>query len=250
MSLACLTAGVVGALLVWAPGRLLRVIGAGAACAAGAAALTWVSMGIPAVTLVAAAVAAWSPTGFQRARSRRERERRREAWPDAIDGVRAALRAGAPLGQAVADAAERVPEPLKEPFREAAAAVAFGRPTRSAVTALAVDPVGIRVVAIIQVADEVGSADIGVVLDALGCFLRADSAQRREVAARHSWNVAAARLAVLAPWLTVAALSLQPEGRAAYSTRTGTLLLIAVAGVTAVAYGAMSRAAAAPDGES
>ena len=91
--------------------------------------------------------------------------------------------------------------------------------------------------------DDLGSGDTGRILESLGTFLRADVAQQREIAARHSWNVAAARMAVVAPWVTVAALSAQPSGRAAYSSTGGTLLLAAVAVVTAVAYAAMSRLA-------
>ncbi len=240
---ACLLLAAVGALVAWAPAQLVRAIAIAAGSGMVGAVVSSVLVGIPAVTAVAAAAAAATPTVVLRGRSQRQAEARRASWPDAIDVVRAGVRAGAPLGQSVADAAQRVPDPLAPAFGRGAADLAMGRPTRVAVTALAVDPVGRRVSAVLQVADEVGSSDVGVVLDTLSSFLRADTAQRREVAARHSWNVAAARLAVCAPWLTVAALAVQPDGRAAYSTVTGTVLLSAVAVITAAAYWIMSRVA-------
>lgn len=243
IALACLVLATAGAVLAWAPPdrvRALAIATAGGILGAGVAA---VLVGIPAVTAVAGLAAAAAPHVAARGRTRRVAEERRSAWPDAIDSVRAGIRAGAPLGQAVADAAPRVPDSLTDPFTRAALALTGGRPTQVAVTELAVDPVGQRVTAILQVADEVGASDIGSVLDALGSFLRADNAQRREVAARHSWNMAAARLAVLAPWLTVAALAIQPDGRAAYASPTGTVLLSGVAVVTAAAYWTMTKVA-------
>lgn len=216
---------------------------AGGAAAAGvvAAALA----GQPVLVALAMAVGATVP-GMRR-RSRRERRRLliRSQWPDAIDVVRSAIRSGATLAEAVAGAEPRVPEHLAPRFRAVAARLSVGDSFARSVTALAApgDDVGRRVVACLTLADEIGSTDTGEVLRALAVFVRSDVAQERDVAARHSWNVAAARIALVAPWLTVAALSVQPAARAAYATAAGSLLLVGVAVLTVAAYAAMMRIA-------
>ncbi|MFN8125808.1 MAG: type II secretion system F family protein [Candidatus Nanopelagicales bacterium] len=246
---ACLLAAVAGGMLLWAPAAVARRVASAITGAAVAAVVAAVVVGVPAVVVVAGVAGGLSPFLIARQRRARHARERVESWPDAIDVIRAGVRAGAPLGQAIVDAAARVPPPLRTDFDSFAGHIAAGRPTRVALAGLAAgeDPVARRVTGVLIVADRVGSADVGVVLDSLSGYLRADVAQRREVAARHSWNVAAARIAVLAPWLTVAALAVQPEGRAAYSSPEGTVLLIAVGLLTAVAYWSMQRLAA-PDG--
>ena len=60
---------------------------------------------------------------------------------------------------------------------------------------------------------------------------RADNAQRREVAARHSWNMAAARLCSSGALAHGGGIG-DPAGRAAYASPTGTVLPSGVAVVT------------------
>ncbi len=222
------------------PWRSLAVATAAAAVGALAAG---VLVGTPVVIALAAIAAAVTPTVHRRGRRERNRARVRSQWPDAIDTVRSGVRSGATLADAVAGAAPRVPSELAPRFQQVAAQLSVGVGFGKAVSALAVadDPVGDRVTAFLTLSDEIGSADTGRVLKALTDFLRADIAQQRDVAARHSWNVAAARIAVAAPWLTVAALSMQPGARAAYASAGGSVLLAAVAAITATAYAAMNR---------
>jgi tight adherence protein B len=219
-----------------------------ALAAAGAAGLTAgvvaaVVVGTPVMVIVASVVGAAIP-GMRR-RSSRERRRLliRSQWPDAIDVVRSAIRSGATVAEAVAGAAPRVPEVLQPRFREVAAHLSVGDSFARSVTPLAQpdDDVARRFVACLTLADEMGSADTGRVLSALVTFVRSDVAQQREVSARHSWNVAAARIALIAPWLTVAALSVQPTARATYASGGGSVLLAVVAVVTLAAYAAMNR---------
>lgn len=214
---------------------------AAAGCAAVGGLLAAGVVGVPVVTVLAVLAAGAVPRMRRRSRGKRRRREAREAWPDAVQAVRAGVRAGAPVPQAVADA--RVPDPLVPRFREVRGALAAGRAFSAATAALRSDPVGERVAAVLVLADDLGAADTGEVLDAFGRFLRAEIAQDRDIAARHSWNVTAARVAVAAPWLTVAALSLQPGVRADYAEPAGAVLLAAVGAATAVAYLAMLRIA-------
>ena len=75
----------------------------------------------------------------------------------------------------------------------------------------------------------------------LSSMLREDGRIRREVAARQSWTVAAARLAVAAPWITLALLCTRPEAVRAYSTTAGTAVLVIAAMLSVAAYVAMRR---------
>lgn len=204
----------------------------------------FLAVGVPVMTGVACVAGMLAPVLVRRQRSARARASAVEAWPDAIDLIRGAVRAGMTVADAVTEPAARGPQPLRARFVEYRRRSAGGEPFDRAVGALcaAFDPVADRVVSVLLLAASVGSADVGRVLAEMASFLRADLAQRREIDARHSWNVAAARLAVLAPWLIVAALSLQPESRAAYGSAPGTLLLAGVALVTIGAYWLMTRA--------
>lgn len=238
----------IGAGFLVAPGcaalACKRDVAVGSAAAVAAGAVTWLIFGIPAIAGVAALSGVAGPALARRRVARLAAQRRATVWPDAIDMIRAVLGAGATLPEAIADSADRAPQELAVQFRAAAGRLRMGDPFAKAVRHLdrGQDPVARRVIPVLVLADEIGSSDTGRVLESLSAFVRADLAQQREVAARHSWNVSAARVAVLAPWLTVAALSVQPSARTAYSSSVGTALLAVVAVVTVVAYAVMSRA--------
>ncbi len=68
-------------------------------------------------------------------------------------------------------------------------------------------------------AREVGGTDLGRLLRTLSAFLREDARTRAELETRQGWTVNAARLAVAAPWIVLALLSLRPEAVDAYNSR-------------------------------
>ena len=81
----------------------------------------------------------------------------------------------------------------------------------------------------------------------LSTFLRADLRARGELEARQSWTVAAARLAVAAPWAVLAVLSVNPTTLQAYEQPAG-LVVLAVGGVASIgAYQAMRRIGRLPE---
>lgn len=253
MRSAAIALAVAGLVIVWAPRPRLpwRDIAASAAAAGVAGTVVQMVVGVPMVAVLGAAAAAAAPTVSIRRSDRQRRLRRREAWPDAIDGIRAEIRSGATVPEALSRLADTAPEVLADRFVAAGARLSVGTPFPTAVAALQRpgDPIGDRVAAILRIAHEIGSADTGRVLATLSAFVRADVAQEREIAARHSWNLSAARIAVVAPWVTVAALSLQPSARAAYLDAAGTAVLTVVAAASALAYFAMSRLSRSSTGE-
>lgn len=196
------------------------------------------------VGLVFGALAALLPVATLRGRARRRAREHADLWPDAVDNLASAVRAGLSLPEAVVQLGERGPEGLRDPF------VRFGRDYQSSgrfevaldrLKDRLADPTGDRVVEALRLARDVGGGDLGRMLRSLSGFLREEARTRGELEARQSWTVNAARLAVAAPWVVLAAMSLQPEVVGRYATSTGAAVLVVGAVVCVVAFRLMLR---------
>jgi tight adherence protein B len=174
----------------------------------------------------------------------RRRADLREVWPEVVDNLASAVRAGLSLPEALAALAVRGPEVLRPPFARFAAEYRssgrFGPCLDRLKTDLA-DPVGDRIVETLRVAREVGGSDLGRVLRTLATFLREDARARAELETRQGWVVQAARLAVAAPWVVLLLLATQSTTLAAYDSAVGTAILLGGAVVCLVAYRLMLR---------
>ncbi len=221
---------------------------AGAAVFVGVVAVTRV----PAIALCFGVMAAWAPVAIVRVRARARRARLRDLWPDAVDNVTSAVRAGLALPEALAQLSVRGPEELRPAFREFASDYRttgrFGDALDRLKLRLA-DPIGDRLVESLRIAREVGGSDLGRLLRTLSTFLREDARTRNELETRQSWTVNAARLAVAAPWIVLALLSSRPESVQAYNTATGALVLAVGALASIVAYRVMVRIGRLPEEE-
>ncbi|WP_291277827.1 type II secretion system F family protein [Galactobacter sp.] len=196
--------------------------------------------------LAAGLIPTWAlgPAAQRRTRARRSR------WPDAVDHLRSGVRAGVPLSEALAELGRTGPEQLRAPFRAYAADLRVGRNVDEALARLKqqiADPVGDRLVAAVRLTREVGGADVGATLATLSSFLRADIATRGELEARQSWTVNAARLAVVAPWLLLIILCLEPRVAEVYDSVAGAVVLLLGVGIAALSYVLMIRASKLPD---
>ncbi|MFX4286042.1 type II secretion system F family protein [Janibacter sp. G349] len=208
--------------------------------------------GVPAIALCFAVMAGWVPVAVVRVRARSRRAHLRDLWPDAVDNVTSAVRAGLALPEALAQLSVRGPEELRPAFADFASDYRttgrFNDCLDRLKTRLA-DPVGDRLVESLRIAREVGGSDLGSLLRTLSTFLREDARTRAELETRQSWTVNAARLAVAAPWLVLAMLSTRPESVQAYNTATGVLVLAGGAVATVVAYRVMVRIGRLPEEE-
>jgi tight adherence protein B len=174
----------------------------------------------------------------------------RELWPEAIDNLASAIRAGMSLPEGISALSSRGPEPLRAPFsRFGAGYRATGRFSEclDSLKADLADPVGDRVCETLRVAREVGGSDLGTVLRTLSELLRVDARTRSELETRQGWTVNAARLAVAAPWLVLLMLGSQSQTLQAYDSSGGVLLLIIGAAVCAAAYRVMLRIGRLPE---
>ena len=184
----------------------------------------------------------------RRLRNRRQVELR-ELWPEAIDHLASAVRAGMSLPEGLGGLAVRGPEKLRPPFdRFAARYRSTGRfaDCLDALKADLADPVGDRVCETMRVAREVGGSDLGAVLRTLSEMLRADARTRAELETRQGWTINAARLAVAAPWLVLLLLGSQSGTLRAFDSAGGAVLLTGGASVCVVAYRLMLRVGRLP----
>lgn len=189
-------------------------------------------------------IAAGTPTTFVRARAASRAKAMREVWPEVVDHLVSGVRAGLSLPEALAQLAHRGPAELRPQFaRFAADHRASGRFDESLddLKARLADPVADRLVESLRITRQVGGTDLGRLLRTLASFLREDNRTRGELEARQSWTVAGARLAVAAPWVTLALLATRPGTAAAYGTPVGALVLATGGVLCLAAYRAMVR---------
>ena len=204
-----------------------------------AGALTATVIPLPSVAPLGFVVGCGVPiVALASARDRR-RQRARALWPDVIDSIRVALRSGTTLTDAMIASSAMVPKEWRVAWTELEVTLRRGSDVDTALRRLQralADPIADRVVEAIVVAREYGGTELPAVLTELGRSVRRESAMRREAQSRQSWVRHAATLGVVAPWIVLALLASRPENREAYSTVAGTLLIVASAGATVVAY--------------
>jgi tight adherence protein B len=196
------------------------------------------------VALVFGAMGGYLPVAVVKGRARRRQREFAEVWPEAVDNLASAVRAGMSLPEALSALADRGPEPLREAFRGFALDYQVSGRFADALDRLKdrlADPVGDRVVESLRVTREVGGGDLGRLLRSLSGFLRDDARTRSELEARQAWTVNGARLAVAAPWLVLLLMCFQPEVIQRYSSGAGVVVLVGGAVLCAVAYRAMVR---------
>ncbi|PYD02064.1 type II secretion protein F [Microbacterium esteraromaticum] len=223
-----------------------------AAIAVVAAALAWLLTGIPVLALLAALAGASAPVMFLRGRRLRLRKARRQMWPDVCDLLVAAIRVGLSLPDAVASLAESAPPAVRPAFAVFARDLqATGRFESSLdrLKATLADPIADRIVETLRMARQVGGTELTGVLRALSASVRADAALRGEVEARQSWIRGAAVLGAVAPWVILALLAMRPEGRDAYASAEGMVVILVGAVVSVIAFRIMLRIGRLPEPE-
>ncbi len=194
--------------------------------------------------------AGFIPSSMAGARRRRRRARAREEWPDVLDDIVSALRAGLGIGEALASLAVRGPESLRLSFAQFAAQLqATGRldPSLDALKERLADPVADRILEAMRLASRLGGHDLATMLRSLATSLRAENRARGELLARQSWSVNGARVAAVAPWIVLALLSTRPGTVEAFATPGGTVILIGGFLTTVCAYALMVRLGRFPD---
>lgn len=191
-----------------------------------------------------ALIAGYLPYAVVAGRARRRQREFAEEWPEAVDNLASAVRAGMSLPEALGALGARGPESLRPAFATFALDYQISGKFGEALDRLKVglaDPVGDGVVEALRIARDVGGGDLGRLLRNLSTFLRQDLRTRSELEARQAWTVSGARLAVAAPWLVLLMLSFQPEVIGRYSSTAGAMVIFGGAACCLFAYRLMLR---------
>lgn len=194
----------------------------------------------------------WLPMAIVKWRARKRKAVLRLVWPDVVDHLRSAIRAGLSLPEALIQLGDKGPEELRHVFRDFGADYRSGGQFDPSLTRLKerlADPVADRIVEALRLTREVGGSDLGRLLGTLAEFLRESARTRSELEARQSWTVNAARLAVAAPWIVLILLASRPEAVAAYNTPAGAAVLLGGLVVSLISYAIMLRIGALPEDE-
>lgn len=185
-------------------------------------------------------------------RARKRTAMLRELWPDVVDHLRSAIRAGLSLPEALIQLGDKGPEELRGLFRDFGADYRSGGHFDSALSKLKerlADPVADRIIEALRITREVGGSDLGRLLGTLAEFLRESARTRSELEARQSWTINGARLAVAAPWIVLMLLASRPEAVAAYNSAAGISVLGGGLVASGVCYWVMLRIGALPQDE-
>uniref|UniRef100_UPI003216C58A type II secretion system F family protein n=1 Tax=uncultured Arthrobacter sp. TaxID=114050 RepID=UPI003216C58A len=141
----------------------------------------------------------WLPMAIVKWRARKRAAVLRQLWPDVVDHLRSAIRAGLSLPEALIQLGDKGPEEIRHVFRDFGSDYRSGGQFDPSLTRLKdrlADPVADRIVEALRLTREVGGSDLGRLLGTLAEFLRESARTRSELEARQSWTVNAARLAV------------------------------------------------------
>lgn len=172
-----------------------------------------------------------------------------ELWPDVVDDLSSAIRAGLSLSQALVELCTSGPEQLRPAFhlfRDQYQATGDFIAGLNLVAQHLKDPQADKFVSSLLIAHEVGGVDLGILLRTLSEVMREELVIRGEIIARQSWTVNGARLAVAAPWATVLVLSTRDSASAVYTSPSGIRMLAACAVVSVLAYFMMTKMAELP----
>lgn len=172
-----------------------------------------------------------------------------DLWPDVVDDLASAIRAGLSLPQAVIELCNTGPEQLRPAFqlcRDQYQATGDFNAGLNLIAQNLEDPQADKFVASLQIAHEVGGADLGVLLRTLSEVMREELVLRGEIVARQSWTVNGAKLAVAAPWVTALVLSTRDTAANVYMSASGIRMLAICAIISVLAYVAMMKLAELP----
>ncbi len=179
--------------------------------------------------LFAGAAVAW--TGFRRVRAKRLLQVRaavREAWPDGLRHIVAAIRSGSSITTALEDLASAGPEPLRRLLGP------FGNRIRmlgvvgalEAVRAEAADATTDRVVEVLVLAHERGGSIVPIILDDLADATAGDLLVAEEIRTSVLEQQLNARIVFVVPWVLLGLLTVRPGPyREFYTSRPGLAVL-------------------------
>jgi len=172
-----------------------------------------------------------------RARSRRRAVAR--LWPEVIDSLISAAGAGISLVESFAELADEGPLQLRPHFRQLVSNFDSGLTMSEALQRLKIELGEVhadRLIELTKVVIEAGGEGYVDALKSQSQLTRQDLALWGELESKQGWITGTAKMAVMAPWLIVAMLSVRPENVAAYASPAGSMILLVGLAMSLFAY--------------
>jgi len=210
---------------------------------------TFAVSGVIGLSMILAVASASAPRFLVTRQANKERLLMRTLWPDVVDSLVSALRAGASLPAALSSLTALSPRFVHRAAGEFERQYRLSGNFDACITVLKTtwaDPAADRILETLRLARHVGGSDVTMILRTLGVYLRQESAIRQEVEARQGWIRSAARIGVAAPWVVLALLATRPEAAAAYNSPPGIMVIFIGFGLSVVAYRIMLAVAILP----
>ncbi|MER3396204.1 MAG: type II secretion protein F [Acidimicrobiia bacterium] len=204
---------------------------------------------VPALGVLGAVAGVWIPISISSMRKRRRVERIRSSWPDACRHLVANLQVGDSLPRALAALGSSGPAELRPYFARFARRYSATGDFDSSVEALGseLEYAGIhQQLGALRLAHRSGGSELVSVLKTAAELASERLSIERDIEARQSWTVTAARISAAAPWVIVVLLSLRPATAAVYSTALGTKVIVGGAIATVSGYALMSKIGKVP----
>ena len=227
---------------------VLLSLGAGAALAV----VAELMLGWPIVTVVAFLIGLALPSWYLRQRQESRRSVLQAALAEAVDSLRAAVRAGISIEEGLASLARSGPVGLRPALTELARDMrlsGFEEAVQRTQDRLA-DPIFDTVAAALLMSHRVGGRNLSTVLEGLSRSVRQAVQVEREVRAEQAKNVLSARIIAALPiFLILVIRGMNPAYLDVFSTPTGQAILALCLLSTLVGYAGMLWATRLPGNE-
>ena len=162
-----------------------------------------------------------------------------KVWPEVVDSIHSAVTSGLSLAEAISEVAHSGPTNLRLAFANASARLDAGVAITDSLDLLKADLGEVhadRLCEILRLSANGGGESLADSLRQQSKQLRIDVALWGELNSKQGWIAGTAKLAVAAPWIVVAMLSIRPENAAIYNTSNGIAILLVGFLVSVFAY--------------
>lgn len=150
-------------------------------------------------------------------------------WPEVLDSIHSAVIAGMTLPDAIDDLAHSGPQRLRASFQRFSWRLDAGWNFDESIEKLKSEFGEVhadRLCEILRLVSVLGSEALSSTLKIQSENLRRELALRGQIDAKQGWVVGTAKIAVAAPWIVVAILSMRPENAMAYNSFEGVFILM------------------------
>ncbi|MFM6971721.1 MAG: type II secretion system F family protein [Rhodoluna sp.] len=160
------------------------------------------------------------------------RKRRKElvqVWPEVVDSIHSAVASGLNLVEAFEELGRHGPFKVRSQFATLSLRLEAGCSIEEAIDQLKESFGELhadRLCELLRLVSTSGADSLGTALRMQSIQLRKDIAMFSEIESKQGWVSGTAKLAVAAPWVIVAMLSMRPENAAIYNSLQGATVML------------------------